>query len=118
MKKETRITFRIGADLKREVDRLAKLKNISSGQLIRNWIDVFTNPQSDKAPLHFYQTDDGKVFTDMKSLCEKLNISSHAARKLIKSEVIKKFIVTKNQAQEYGGKLQITRSNMAEGIRV
>jgi hypothetical protein len=49
----------------------------------------------------------------MKTLCEKLNISSHAARKLIKSEVIKKFIVTKNQAQEYGEEIQITKSNMA-----
>ena len=45
MNQDEKITFRASKQLKNELAYYAKLQGISTGQLIRNWIQVFINNQ-------------------------------------------------------------------------
>ena len=119
MNKNEKITFRVPERLKHDIVRYAKIKGISSGELIRSWIELIINNQILNFPDHYYQTEDGKCFSDMKTLCNELQISSHTARKRIKSGLIKKITIDPNHANKYGDEnVRTTRSRTIEKDRI
>jgi hypothetical protein len=113
-----KITIRATPYLKNELKRLAQLQGITTGRLIRNWISIFLNNQVLNSGKHVYETENGKQFRNMKELCEKLNISSHTARKRIKRGLINKVTIDNNQAKKYGDEVSTTRNTRTEEIRV
>lgn len=117
MIKDSRITLRINSGIKKQIDQLAQLMEISSGQLIRNWIDDSLNKQI-QPQQHFYQLSNGIKLPNMKAVCEELDISSHKVRKLIKRDVIKKIIIENSQANEYGKELPTDNSRRVERHRI
>lgn len=119
MKKTKIITLRTTEKLKNEIVHLAKLQGVSSGQLIRNWIEVFIKNQVLNSTKHVYQLSDGRRFPNMKAVCNELNISSHTARKRVISGLIKKITIDPNHANKYGNeKVQTARSGETEKDRI
>lgn len=119
MIQDEKITFRASKQLKNELAHYAELKGISTGQLIRNWIDVFVKNQISNLTTHSYQIEDGRQFPNLKALCTELNISSHTARKRIKNGVFKKITIDPYQAKKYGDEeLQTARSGKNEKYRI
>lgn len=108
MKKTEKISLRITEKLKSEISKYAKLRGISTGQLIRDWIEVFTSNQVHNSPTHYYRHIDGRQFSNMKIACEELKLSSHAFRKLVKLNVIEKINFEQHQAKEHGNEIQTT----------
>ena len=119
MNKTKIITFRTTKNQKDEIVRYAKLKGISAGQLLRNWIDVFLNVQVINSTTHAYQLRDGRIFPNMKALCDELIISSHTARKRIKNGKIKKIAIDPTHAKQYGDEeIHTARSRETEKDRI
>ncbi len=117
MDKTEKITFRASEQLKSELVHIAELQGISTGQLIRNLIDVIINNQVINSPKHIYQLQDGTQFPDMKSMCKELQISSLTARKRVKKGVIKKITLNPYQTKQYGEEISTTRSRRTESNR-
>jgi len=105
-----KITFRASEKLKNELEKYAQLQGISTGKLIRNWINVILENQVLKSSKHIYQIEDGRQFQNMKELCIDLKISSRTARKRIKNCVIKKIDTNPFQTQKYGEEISATKS--------
>ena len=118
MNKTERITFRATADLKNQIEQFAKLQSISAGQLICNLIELSLKDQVINSTKHIYKTEDGKQFSNMKEMCDKLHISSLTARKRVKNGVIKKITINTYQTQQYGDQLPTTRSSTTETNRL
>ena len=118
MTKTEKITFRADEQLKKRLVHYAELQGISTGQLIRNWIDVIIKNQVLNSTTHSYQTEDGRQFPNMKALCEELKISSHTARKRIKNGVFKKIAIDQDQANKYGDEIPTARSGKTKRPRI
>ena len=118
MEHTEKITFRASKQLKDELEKYARLQGISTGQLIRNWINVFLKNQVSNSNKHFYQLQDGREFPDMKMLCQELEISSRTARTRVKNGLIKKMTINPTQTQKYGNEIPTTRSRETERNRI
>ena len=116
--KTAKITFRTTKEFKAEISQFAKLQGVSSGQLIRNWINVFLKNQIVNSAKHVYELQNGIQFPDMKSLCENLQISSRTARKRVKNGVIKKITQNPYQTQQYGEEIRTANSRGTERNRI
>ena len=117
MNKTEKITFRADEQYKKMLSHYAELQGISTGQLIRNWIDVIVKNQVLNSSMHVYELQDGRQFPDMKSLCNELKISSHTARKKIKNGVIQKVAIDESHAKKYGNEIHAASSSQAEENR-
>ena len=110
MNQTERITFSATKELKAEISKFAMLQGISSGQLIRNFVEEYLKTQVLHSHSHYYELQDGTQFPNMKVMCQVLKISSLTARKRIKSGVIKKITINTYQTQQYGNEISTTRS--------
>ena len=67
---------------------------------------------------HYYLLSDDRQFPNMKIACDELKLSSHAFRRLVKADVIKKINIDQDQAKEYGDELQTANSGRTSRARI